>query len=220
MRLYPVFLNIAHRSVVVIGGGEVALRKIRDLLKAGAQISAISPEFHQDILKLSEEQGKNLKLIKREYREGDLMDAILAFSTTDDPEINRRVFGEAEEKNIFINSADDPPHCSFIVPSWNQRGDLLLALSTGGASPAMSARLRRELEAHIPDNIERILVVLREARDILMSEDEFHPMGSTERGELLKRIVNSDTLLSDLIARYEKGELKKFLIDLTELQKS
>lgn len=220
MKLYPVFLNIAHRSVVVIGGGDVALRKIRDLLRAGAQISAISPEFHKDILKLSEEQGDNLKLIKREYREGDLMDASLAFSTTDDPEINRRVFSEAAEKNIFINSADDPPHCSFIVPSWNQRGDLVLALSTGGASPAMSARLRRELEAHIPENIESMLIVLREARTMLMSEDEFRLLGPTERGDLLKKIVNSDTLLSDLIDRHEKGELKEFLIDVTGLQKS
>ena len=220
MKLYPVFLNIEHRSVVVIGGGDVALRKIRDLLMAGAQISAISPEFHKDILKLSEEQGGNLKLIKREYREGDLMDASLAFSTTDDPEINRRVFSEAAEKNIFINSADDPPHCSFIVPSWNQRGDLVLALSTGGASPAMSARLRRELEAHLPENIESMLIVLREARTMLMSEDEFRLLGPTERGDLLKKIVNSDTLLSDLIDRHEKGELKEFLIDVTGLQKS
>jgi siroheme synthase-like protein len=219
MKLYPVFLNIAQRSVVVIGGGEVALRKIRDLLKAGAQISAISPEFHQDILKLSKEQGDNLKLIKREYREGDLMDASLAFSATDDPETNRRVFGEAEEKNIFINSADDPPHCSFIVPSWNQRGDLILALSTGGASPAMSARLRRELEGHIPDNIEKILSGLREARDILMNDEEFYPLRAADRGELLKRIVNNDALLSDLIAFHEKGELKKLLIDVTGLHK-
>jgi precorrin-2 dehydrogenase/sirohydrochlorin ferrochelatase len=200
MKLYPIFLNITNRKVVIIGGGEVALRKIRDLLKAGARISAISPVFHQEIIRLSKEQGDNLKLIKREYREGDLSDTSLAFSATDDPEINRMVFDEAEKRNIFINSADDPPHCSFIVPSSSQRGDLILALSTGGASPAMSARLRRELESYIPDNIERILDVLREAREILKSEKDFSSLSASQRGELLKRIANDDTLLEELVS--------------------
>jgi precorrin-2 dehydrogenase/sirohydrochlorin ferrochelatase len=215
MKLYPIFLNITNRKVVIIGGGEVALRKIRDLLKAGARISAISPVFHQDILKLSDEQGDNLKLIEREYREGDLFDTSLAFSATDDPEINRRVFDEAEKKNIFINSADDPPNCSFIVPSSSQRGDLILALSTGGASPAMSARLRRELESHIPDNIEKILEVLREAREILKSKKDFSSLSASQRGELLKRIANDDTLLEELVSSRD-DDLIAFLSKLIQ----
>jgi precorrin-2 dehydrogenase/sirohydrochlorin ferrochelatase len=215
MKLYPIFLNITNRKVVIIGGGEVALRKIRDLLKAGARISAISPVFHQDILKLSDEHGDNLELIEREYREGDLFDTSLAFSATDDPEINRRVFDEAEKKNIFINSADDPPNCSFIVPSSSQRGDLILALSTGGASPAMSARLRRELESHIPDNIEKILEVLREAREILKSKKDFSSLSASQRGELLKRIANDDTLLEELVSSRD-DDLIAFLSKLIQ----
>ena len=200
MKLYPIFLNIENRHIVVIGGGEVALRKISDLLSRDACITAIAPDFHGEIHRLIDEYPDTLTLIQREYREGDLESAALVFSATDDTETNRRVYIEAERRNILINAVDDPPHCSFYIPSWMQRGELMLALSTGGASPAMSARLRRELEQHLPDNIEKILETLRSAREILKSDRAFSSLSVSDRGELLKRIVNDDTLLEELIS--------------------
>jgi precorrin-2 dehydrogenase/sirohydrochlorin ferrochelatase len=215
MKLYPIFLNIENRHIVVIGGGEVALRKIRDLLSRDARITAIAPDFHEEIHRLTEKYPDALTLIEREYREGDLENAALVFSATDSTETNRKVYLEAEKRNILINAVDDPPHCSFYIPSWMQRGDLMLAISTGGASPSMSARLRRELEQHLPDNIEKILEVLRAAREILKSDRAFSSLSFSNRGELLKRIVNDDTLLEELLSASDT-DLSAFLHKLIQ----
>ncbi len=215
MKLYPIFLNIENRHIVVIGGGEVALRKIRDLLSRNARITAIAPDFQGDIHRLIEEYPNALTLIEREYREGDLESAALVFSATDDTETNRKVFIEAERRNILINAVDDPPHCSFYIPSWMQRGDLMIAISTGGASPSMSARLRRELEQHLPDNIEKILEVLRAAREVLKSESAFSSLSFSDRGDLLKRIVNDDDLLEGLLSSSDT-DLSAFLHKLIQ----
>jgi len=215
MKLYPIFLNIENRHIVVIGGGEVALRKIRDLLSRNARITAIAPDFQGDIHRLIEEYPNALTLIEREYREGDLESAALVFSATDDTETNRKVFIEAERRNILINAVDDPPHCSFYIPSWMQRGDLMIAISTGGASPSMSARLRRELEQHLPDNIEKILEVLRAAREVLKSDSAFSSLSFSDRGDLLKRIVNDDDLLEGLLSSSDT-DLSAFLHKLIQ----
>lgn len=198
MKLYPVMLNMNGRSAVVIGGGEVAARKVTDLLDAGATVKVISPEFNSEILFLSEQYGERLILIKKVYEKNDLPGAVLVFSATNDSEVNAAVFAEAEEKGILINAVDDPPNCSFYVPSFVRKGDLVFSLSTGGASPAMAARLRRELEKHIPSGIGPILEKLILARSILKEDKKFSDMNSSQRGSILKQIVNDDKLLMEL----------------------
>lgn len=206
--LYPIFLNIENSLAVVIGGGEVASRKVRDLFEAGARIKVIAPKVDKGTVELRVDNDEIIEILFRKYRYGDLEGASLVFATTSDKNINRRIYKEAKERGILINSVDDPPNCSFFVPSWMRRGDLYLAVSTGGASPAMAAKLRRLLEKCIPDDIEVILSTLKEARSILHN---FNNLSSQERGDVLKKIVNSDELLSDLISQSKKNQIEDFL---------
>lgn len=215
MELYPVLLNLKSKNTVVIGGGIVALRKVRDLLNAGARVTVISPEIHEDFNKLREKNSGQLTLFERKYRKGDLENATLVFSATDKSDVNHSVFLEAEKRGIFINAADDPPNCSFIIPSMAHHGDLIIALSTSGASPAMAARLRREFESHIPENIEEVLATLRKTRELLKSDKTFSTLDFSDRGKLLKKIVNDDGLLNELITSEKNGQLKEFLLNIT-----
>lgn len=212
MKLYPVMVNIEGKAAVVIGGGEVAGRKLRDLLESGARVKVVSPEFSDDIMEAAAEFKESVELVRRRYMSGDLDGAIMVFSATDDPKVNHDVFLEADSRNILINAVDDPPNCSFYVPSFIRKGDLLFALSTSGASPAMAARLRRELEQHIPENIDLLLEKLKSAKDLLKSHHTFSGISSNERGVIMKRIVSDDPLLHKLSSCRDKGEIISFLL--------
>jgi precorrin-2 dehydrogenase/sirohydrochlorin ferrochelatase len=217
MTLYPIMLNISGEQAVIIGGGEVALRKLSDLIDAGANIKIISPEFNDEIIKTSELFKDRITLIKKRYERGDLDGALLVFSATNDTDVNREIFNEAKERNILINASDDPPNCSFYIPSFIRRGDLILALSTSGASPAMAGRLRREMAQHIPENIEAILERLNKARTLLKEDTHFAGIDSAQRGEILKEITYSDKLLAALTLCKEDDdeEMIDFLLDIS-----
>lgn len=196
MKLYPVMVNMEGRLAVVVGGGGVAARKVADLLESGARVKVVSPEINDEIMKLVADN--ELEIVKREYEYGDLEGAALVFSATNDRSVNELVFMEAEGKNIFINAVDDPDNCSFYVPSFTRKGDFLFALSTGGASPAYAARIRRALEKDIPEDIDLLLDRLRRAREILKDNSAFSDLDSPARGEILKIIANDDRLLDSL----------------------
>jgi len=198
MKLYPIMVNMNDKSVVIIGGGEVAARKVSDLLEAGAHVKVISPEFNDEIIKASDLYKDKIVLLKRRYEKNDLENAFIVFSATNDSAVNAEVFREAEQKGILINAVDDPPNCSFYVPSFVRKGELLFSLSTGGASPAMAARLRREIEKHIPEGIDLILEKLKRSRMLLKEEECFSCIDSSERGRILKKIVNDDRLLEQM----------------------
>lgn len=215
MKLYPIMVNMNGRSVVIIGGGEVAARKVLDLLEAGAVVKVISPAMNGEIVKASETYGDKIDLVHRKYRKGDLAGAFMVFSATNDYEVNSEVFQEASERNLLINAVDDPPNCSFYVPSFVRKGDLLLALSTGGASPAMAARLRREIEKHIPREIDHILEKLKTARTILKEDECFSCTDSSERGSILKKIVSDDRLL-EAMNSCSDDELVDFLLGVRD----
>ena len=211
MKLYPILLNIEDRLVIVIGGGEVAFRKVKDLLEAGAIVRIISPDFDSRIKELKKADSSMIDLLYRKYQHGDLDGARLVYTSTDKEDVNRAVFREAEERGIFVNSVDDPPNCSFYVPSSIKRGDLILAVSTCGASPAMAARLRREFQKEIPENIEEIMDALREARSLLRNFDH---LNTRDRGNILKDVVNNDDLLLELSRHYKSGQLDLFIKNL------
>lgn len=209
MKLYPVMVNMEGRLAVVVGGGGVAARKVADLLESGAKVKVVSPEINEDIMKLG--ACNDLELVKREYEYGDLDGAALVFSATNDRSVNELVFMEAEGRNIFINAVDDPDNCSFYVPSFTRKGDFLFALSTGGASPAYAARIRRVLEKDIPEDIDVVLERLRRAREILKSDKAFSDLESPERGEILKKIANDDALLDSIKCCDDDEDLIKCL---------
>lgn len=194
METYPICLvSLDKCKCVVIGGGGVAARKIQALLEAGAGITVISPVFDPEILRLSSEAP--MTLLQRLYRDGDLRGAFLVISATDSPEVNRAIWQEACREGCLINVVDDPQHSNFIVPAVVRRGDVAVAITTGGASPALARRLRERLESWLRPAYGDLAVLLAELRPELMRR--FLP--GEPRLQAALRLVDSDLL--DIIER-------------------
>jgi precorrin-2 dehydrogenase/sirohydrochlorin ferrochelatase len=162
MRYYPVFLDLQGKPVVVIGGGHVAYQKMVNLVKSGAQTTVVSPELNDDMAALKATGA--YRHIERDYQPGDLDGYLLAFVATDDGAINTVVAKEARERGIWVNAVDDVPNCDFIMPGIAQRGDITVAISTAGRSPAMARKLREELEEFLSDDWLRLLDLCAEVR--------------------------------------------------------
>src|SRR5438067_2904964 len=139
MRHYPVFLDLKDRPVLVVGAGKVALRKTRGLLEAGARVTVVAPDLLPDFERLP------VRLVRRPFRASDLGGAVLVFAATADRLTNHRIGIAAKGRGIFANIADSAAECDFVVPARVQRGDVHIAISTGGRSPRVSAELRRKL---------------------------------------------------------------------------
>jgi precorrin-2 dehydrogenase/sirohydrochlorin ferrochelatase len=169
MRYYPVFLDLAGKPVVVIGGGEVALRKVEGLLDAGARVTIVSPTLHPDLEPLAA-QGR-VEHLAREYAPGDLEGYFLAFVGTDDNAVNAVVAREGKERGIWVNAVDDTPNCDFIMPGVVRRGDLIVAVSTSGGSPAMARKMREELETFLTEEYALMLELAAEVRRELRDRD-------------------------------------------------
>lgn len=141
---YPIFLDIEGKKCVVVGGGQVALRKVRALLDHGARVEVISPDLCPGLGRMFK-QGK-VHAVRRDYAEGDLAGAVIVVAATNDNDLNAKVAEEARARGVLINAVDDPQHCDFIVPSHLRHGDVTIAISTGGRSPALARKIRTELE--------------------------------------------------------------------------
>lgn len=147
MAYYPIFLQLQDRRVLVIGGGKEAQHKVRGLLAAGARLTIIAPKLTKEL------QGRlasgELDILQREYQDGDLAGYEVCMVATDDGAVNAQVAAEGKRQRIWVNAADDPANCDFILPAVVRRGAITLAASTGGTSPALARRLREELEAYL-----------------------------------------------------------------------
>jgi precorrin-2 dehydrogenase/sirohydrochlorin ferrochelatase len=165
LRSYPINLvGLADRRCVVVGGGEVAQRKVESLLEAGAErVVVISPRLTHKLKMLR--QANRIEHRPRGYRQGDLEGAFVVIAATGDPDVNRDVWQEAQERRLLINVVDDPHHCNFFVPSVVRRGDLTISISTGGQDPALSARLRQELEPRFGREYAAFLEIAGALRD-------------------------------------------------------
>jgi siroheme synthase-like protein len=162
---YPILLNIQGKRFVVIGGGEVALRKVKMLLDCGANIIVISPKPHPDIIKLSKK--KALCLTQRNYDTRDLRKAAVVVACTDVKKVNRKVADDAKKARVLVNVADDAEPSDFILPSFFRRGNLLVAVSTSGVSPALARRIRTKLEKDFGEEYASLLSLIGEVRSIL-----------------------------------------------------
>jgi len=160
--LYPMMLDLAGRAVVVVGGGAVAERKIRGLLAARAAVTVVSPAVTRTIARWA--AGARIVLRRRPARAGDLDGALLVFAATDDPTVNRRMAAAALRRGALCNRADDPTACGFLVPAVLRRGDLLVAVSTGGGSPALAKRLRERLAGLLGPEYAAFLAALGDLR--------------------------------------------------------
>jgi precorrin-2 dehydrogenase / sirohydrochlorin ferrochelatase len=156
--LYPIFFDLSGRRCVVVGGGEVANRKARKLLQARARVMVISPKIGAEL------ESVAVEIHRRPYREGDLEGAYLAFAATNVREVNAAVTREAKERGVPVNVADKPSEGDFALPSTLRRGRLQVAVSTGGASPTLSRRIRDELEGAFGPEWASIVEELNAAR--------------------------------------------------------
>ena len=182
---YPVYLNLNHKRVVVIGGGEVAERKVESLLGTGASIVVISPEVTSRLLALAEEE--KLELHKRPYAPGDCDGATLVLSATNDAELSKTVFGDATRSGALVNTADQAALCHFIMPAVLRHGDIAIAISTSGASPGLAARLRQIISEVIGPEYGQLAEMLSKARP----EIQHRLQAEDERKALQYRILDS-----------------------------
>ena len=162
MGFYPIFLDVSRRRCVVIGGGPVAERRVEGLLAAGAAVTVVSQAITHRLEKLAKEGA--VRYIARAYEAGDIEGFDLVFVATDDGAANQAVFSEACSRAVWINSADDPENCDFILPAVVRRGELSVAISTGGASPATTRAIREELENYFTPDYARLVQIAGEVR--------------------------------------------------------
>ncbi|OLC68673.1 MAG: uroporphyrinogen-III C-methyltransferase [Gemmatimonadetes bacterium 13_1_40CM_4_69_8] len=187
---YPAFLDLRGRRAVVVGGGAIAEQKVVALLDAGARVSVISPSVSRRLDDL--EAAGTVTIERRPYRPGDLAGAFLAIAATDDRGANRAVWAEAETRGVLLNAVDDLPHCSFIAPAIHRQGDVAVAVSTAGKSPALAVRLRERIGRLIGPEYATLLDLLGELRAELAQRVP----DARVRTRLWYRIVDSDAIES------------------------
>ena len=168
MRYYPINLDINNRTCLVVGGGGVGTRKVMMLIKCGANVTVVSPEFSEKLLSLAEKDAITLK--KRRYRPSDLEGVFLVFGASSNAKLNRQIGADARRLNVLCNIADSPEDCSFVVPSTLTRGDLTIAISTSGKSPTLAKKLRRQFEKEIGEEYGVFLELMGAVRQKLLSE--------------------------------------------------
>jgi precorrin-2 dehydrogenase / sirohydrochlorin ferrochelatase len=186
MSLFPIFLKLAARPCVVIGAGTIAESKIESLLIAEASVTVIAPQGLDRVYRWAE--AGEIVWHRREYTHGDLGGAFLAVAATNTPAVNRAVYTEANAADILCNAVDDPPFCDYYFPSVVRRGELQIAISTAGESPALAQRLRKELNAALPlDTGEWLMELGRLRREVTAVE----PIGE-ERKLLLHELAQRE----------------------------
>lgn len=188
MRYYPVYLDLRDRPCVIVGGGRVAERKAHSLLEAGADVTVVSPTLTPKLQALSLSGKINHKA--RTFHENDVTGSHIVIAATDMPEMNSRIANACKKKNILVNLATTPEESTFIVPSVVDRGDLLIAISTGGASPALAKKLRQDLETVYGPEYELFLEKMALVRSRLLNEVP----GEEARKAVFQRLVASNVL--------------------------
>lgn len=159
---YPIFMNLNQLPILVVGGGNVAFRKVQTLLHHGALIRIVSPRLVPELRELIDE--KTCLWEEKDYSTEDIKDAMLVFSCTEIEEVNAQVSRDAKANSRPVNVVDDPEKCSFIVPSIMEQGDLKIAVSTGGSSPIVARQVRAELEDFYGREMAEYLTLLKNWR--------------------------------------------------------
>ena len=202
MSYFPIFLKLKNRRCLVIGGGVVAERKIAGLLEVGAAVTVISPDVTETIARWS--KGKIIELIARRYQSGDLSGYELVFAATGDADVNAAVSEEGRRLGVWVNAADDPTHCDFILPSVLRRGQLTVAVSSGGGSPALARTIREELEMHLSQEYEQLATLAAEARA------EAHKRSLSIPFETWRRALSGD--VRQYLMRGEVARARSYLL--------
>ena len=190
MSYYPILVNLHGQKAVVVGGGKVAERKIETLLGFGALVYVVSKDL-TPMLSQYEKEGK-ITYLGDAFLDGHLDGVFIVIAATDNPELNRRVSLAAKKRALLINAVDQPEDCNFIVPSILQRGDLMIAVSTAGKSPALARRIRQDLEEKFGEEYRFLLVMMGRLRKEILSLG----LPSSKNKEIFQKLVGSPMLLA------------------------
>jgi len=202
---YPISLEVAGRRAVVIGRMAVAQGKADALLEAGAQVTVISKGPRQALDRL--EGHERATVLRRDYEPGDLEGAFLCVASSEEGEVRAAIYAEARWRKVLANVMDDIPHCDFAAPALVRRGDLAIAISTGGRSPALARRLREQLSEQFDARWEELLDLLGEVRtETLPALPEYGA-----RARKWQEALDVDVLL-DLIGTGRRREARAFLL--------
>ena len=202
-KYYPVFLNIQGKKCVVVGGGNVAWRKVCSLKEAGAKVTVVSPKFCHEL-----EKETGIERIQQKYDEVFLKEALVVIASTDDEEVNKKIYYDAIKRGQLANVVDKPEFCSFIVPASVVRGDLCISISTGGASPALARNIRELLEKQFGDEYDEFTKLLSEMRRKVLSEVSQESI----RRDILQRIAGLDML--EIVKKRGVSETKKKMLEI------
>ena len=186
---YPMFVDLEGRRCLVIGGGPVATEKTEKLLLHGAKVRLVSPEVTPELTALIE-GGAVEEFHRRTYLPSDLEDCFLVIAATNLDAINRMIWQDAEALNLLCNVVDVPPLCNFIVPSIVRRGELAIAISTGGASPVVAKHIRVQLEETYGPEWEALVALLRDVRDEL----KLRYLDMPSRRDAVERLMETDVV--------------------------
>ena len=186
MSFYPVFIQLEGKKVVVVGGGNVAHRKVLALLECGASIhlagKALTPELEQMV------ENEEIHFLGREFKDEFLDHAFMIIAATDDKALNHHISTCARKKGVLVNAVDQPPDCDFIVPSILRRGDLLIAISTSGKSPALARKIRKGLETQFGHEYAEILAIMGRLRKEVLHLG----LSQKENALIFQKIVDAD----------------------------
>jgi siroheme synthase-like protein len=200
---YPILLKINGKRCLVVGGGMVALRRVQTLTGHGADVVIISPDICPELEQLSKDDL--VRITKRDYKPEDLNGAYLAVAATDDAVVNEKVAAEAKRIGILVNVVDRPDISDFIVPSQFSRGDIIVAVSTCGKSPALARKIRSELESELKAEYAQLAVIASEVRS------ELKETGVTVSAEDWQKALDLNSLI-ELIRRGKNREAKEIML--------
>ena len=204
--LYPIYVDLAERAVLVVGGGSVAARKVASLLEREIRTTVVALEVCPE-LQSQATDNPNLVINQRGYRSADLENHCLVISATSDPELNRTVADDAARAGLFCNVVDQPQLCTFHVPAVVRRGLLQIAVSTSGASPALAAKIRRQLQEQFGPAYAQLLDGMLELRRCFQKKYSDEP---ARRQELLEAFLDSEAV--DLLLQH--SDFQSFVVEL------
>lgn len=209
-KYYPVSLDLTDKRCVIIGGGEVAQRKAERLIECGAQVTVVSPALTP--LLADRKKARRIDHIDTEYEKKALHGAFMVIGATDCDDINAQVSQDGLSLGILVNIVDDPDKCNFILPSLVQQGDLSIAVSTGGKSPALAGKIRQELQKQYGPEYESLLKIMGSLRKIILAQGH----ASEANKSVFEALVRSDMLQA--IRDGNRGLVKKIILDLSGIE--
>lgn len=214
MHSYPINLDLKNKKVLIIGAGKVAFRKFKRLIKTGAEIKIISPQFNRNFFSYLKNNSEEYKFIKRKYKKSDINDVFLVFAATDDKKANEDIARLAKKNDILINAADNAELSDFTLPAAVRQGKLLLTAASGSYLPALSKKIKEKLKKEFGIEYRLLLDVMAEKRNEIISEiDEL-----SKRREIFKKLASDQFLqkIKDIVVKsdqnineYNNGEIRE-----------